>query len=213
PTIEGYQALAESQNLLAYISINDVLDSKKAHGTWSMILDQFSARVENSLVPEVLGRTLRALADDAGLACESQAFMSRTTNLICARLNVSWIEKVSLGWTHVIKILANSQSGAIAANPGLDWLYRQSQFDDLEGLSLERGAQSKNALANRIAATVSALDQLRRNGTLESCLTELAATIKAYTPALLRNVVSEREQILHFANQNSRSQVSQERAG
>lgn len=212
-TIEGYQALAESQNFLAYISVNDVLDSKKTHATWSMIWDEFSARVESSLVPEVLGRTLRALANDVGLDFESQTFMTRATNLICARLNVSWIERISLGWTHVVRALAKNRSSAVSANQSLEWLYRHSQFDDLHGLSVEEISQSKSPLANRIAATISNLDEHRRAGSLERRLTELAVTIKPYSPALLRNVVSERDRILSFANQNEITQASQEKAG
>lgn len=201
--LAGYAAVATNDYFLDYLTVADAFQAAKIKHTMTSIWQNYILRVEAEIIPIPLARTLVALSEAAGLASTSMRFMERVSNLLAAKLNISWLEFLSLRWIHVIETLEQVNSPAYTANPSFAWLANFARTDRTLPPNLIEIVASPIDLAGKLSTFCHVADKLRLNGGLEPALRHIKDQTKPASPGFMRIVAAESSAINSIAQQES----------
>jgi hypothetical protein len=198
-SFSGYQAMSREPRLIDYIPASDLLEPANTGETLLRLWHSYAEAFEAILVPEKLQSTLECLVASQ-LDISSIEFQRRTTTLLTANLNISWVEQVALKWVHVIQALKASGSEALKANQGLEAMCKLAEFStqDTDAIAI---AQSRKSLCSRTASIVHLLNVARLNGTLPEFLALVSTQSKPGAAALIRHLAMGRSRIIRFSEE------------
>ncbi len=193
----GYLSLQKNKNLIAYLPVSDFLNSQRTFNALNEVWTLFTTAFEQRLIPEKLQETLLSLVE-VELPTSNYNFQMRVLTLLCQTLNISWLEALALKWQPVISILKKTNKKALVPNNSLvqiaDMASPHEKIKDIFNV-----INLKTELPGRLVTVAKLLDEARTRGKLEQVLESLIEKARPGAPALLRRIVSVRENIVSIA--------------
>ena len=201
-TINGLRTIKKDNRFLSYVSKSSLLDSSINADFLMNTWNNFSRAFEEKIIPPALQETLLSLAKET-IAQDTIHFIDRSTAVLSANLNISWIETVALKWAPIVAAVERNHAGALTPHITLKQICDMAKYTQND--SIIDVIKSKNSLCSRILKTTLLLDELRQTNRLHTELQTLGAQNKPGAPALLRHLVNARDKFLKIADDEQQS--------
>lgn len=198
-SLSAARLLAERKEVIGPYSLDQLTDINSAPLIFDEILNHYAQKVREFLLPLDIEDTIKSMAK-AFLSEESLIFQERAIRLVSSKLNLSILENEFLPLFPSLLICHNKMpeliSHRIWVQSFIDAAKSDRSFKDLNEIN-----NTSETLLKKITSISTLLDGLRLKGELESHLNELKITAPPHKRALLKGILSSKDNIIKIGQE------------